>query len=71
MKVIKKKFLAKRERKNEMRFVMGIIVININNGHGAPIQHMLLQQHYYYRVVKIIIFANIIRTMVNQLLYHR
>jgi len=41
MKVEKEMFLVKRERKNDMRFVIRMIVISINNGHGALIQRIL------------------------------
>jgi len=44
-------FLAKRERKNEMRFAIGIIVINANDGYGALIRILLKQRHIITKII--------------------
>jgi len=43
-------FLAKRERKNEMRFAIGIIVINANDGYDALIR-ILKQRHIITEII--------------------
>jgi len=47
----KKMFLAKRERKNEMRFAIGIIVINANDGYGVLIRILLKQRHIITEII--------------------
>jgi len=44
-------FLAKRERKNKMRFAIEIIILNANDGYGALIRILSKQRHIITEII--------------------